>query len=183
MHIGQPLLRFLRAGIFAAVCVTVSAGLHRLAGGESISWLGYTAAALFIGAGAYVLAGRQRGITTILSACLTSQVLLHILFTLGADPAGAGTHTHHQPMAMVLLHAAAAGVSAVWLARGDAALAAFFDYLLLWLAPALIAFMAAAIPLVTSLVVRAKAECPRRSQLTGLALVAPRRGPPACVLI
>lgn len=174
MDVGYPVFRAMRAAIFAAVCVAVSATLHRLASPEPIGALAILGGILLVGLGAYALADRTRGPIVITLACATGQLFLHLLFNLGAT----GTHSHASPTAMVLLHLAAAGASAAWLTRGETALATFVDYLCMWLCPILLRFIS------TYTITRPQIRVfnsvvmlpPRTAEIV---LAAPRRGPPA----
>lgn len=125
MHVGRPLLRSLRAAVFAVACVLVSAALHVLAGGAAVR-LGTLAAALALTwLGAFLLGGRQRGMDVLLGACFAAQYGMHHLFTAGAEPVAPmlTEQGHGSWLGMVLVHAVAAVGSAWWLARGDSVLA------------------------------------------------------------
>ncbi|MBB6173359.1 hypothetical protein HNR23_003419 [Nocardiopsis mwathae] len=136
MRLDQPIIRGLRAGLFATVCVAVSAGLHVSAGGAPVDWRTLGPAVLIIGAVGYALAGGRRGLGQIMAAAFTAQYGLHHLFGAGAaapsatpaaaDPAG-GTLHHTMDggpgLAMLLVHTFAALVTAWWLERGESDLA------------------------------------------------------------
>ncbi|MEO3767599.1 hypothetical protein [Streptomyces sp. B5E4] len=88
-------LRLLRAAVFTAVCVVLSAGGHVLASNESVPlWtLGVAAALVF--AVAVPLAGRERSLPGIAALLAVGQIGLHGLFGLGqhcAVGAAAGGH-------------------------------------------------------------------------------------------
>ncbi|MFD7428983.1 hypothetical protein [Streptomyces sp. NPDC059814] len=78
-------LRLLRAAVFAAVCVALSAAGHALASCAAVP--GWTLLAGFLGilAVAVALAGRERSLPSIAAALAGGQIALHTLF-------GAGTH-------------------------------------------------------------------------------------------
>lgn len=102
-HVGRPHLRALRAGVFAVVCVLLSAGLHTAAGGGAVELPVLAGATAATWAGAYALAARRRGRGALLTACLVAQYGLHNLFTgpepppAGAATGPAGHHTGHLP--------------------------------------------------------------------------------------
>ncbi|WUS98076.1 hypothetical protein OHA46_15945 [Streptomyces sp. NBC_00708] len=79
-------LRLLRAAVFAAVCVALSAAGHALAACATVPW--WTLLAAFIGvlAVAVPLAGRERSLPSIATALAGGQLALHTVF-------GVGTHT------------------------------------------------------------------------------------------
>ncbi|MCF2530965.1 hypothetical protein [Yinghuangia soli] len=154
MHIGQPGFRAMRAVVFAAVCVFASLGLHMYAGGAPVRPLAVVALLGTTSLGAFALAGRQRGLGTLLVACGAVQYGLHHVFGMAAGHAaradGAerteyvmsavdGTqamvltavadHTGAHAAAtsdvrMLVVHVLMALFSAMWLAQGDRALAA-----------------------------------------------------------
>ncbi|MER5883811.1 hypothetical protein ABT160_08275 [Streptomyces sp. NPDC001941] len=76
-------LRLLRAALFAAVCVVLSALGHALAACATVP--GWTLAAGFLGVLAVTvpLAGRERSLPTIATALAGGQFALHALFGLG----------------------------------------------------------------------------------------------------
>lgn len=133
----------MRAGVFAAVGVGLSAAGHAAVAGDSPSLLGL----LIGGAGtlaiARLLTGRERRFGAILGWLLWAQIALHLLFELtgphgGTSAVGAG-EAHHAvavPSAapesgawMLLAHLLAATASAWWLRQGESAV--FFTVRLL----------------------------------------------------
>ncbi|MFG2671447.1 hypothetical protein ACPXCP_26820 [Streptomyces sp. DT20] len=78
-------LRLLRAAVFAAVCVALSAAGHAMAACAAVP--GWTLLAGFLGilAVAVALAGRERSLPSIAAALAAGQIALHTLF-------GVGTH-------------------------------------------------------------------------------------------
>lgn len=144
---GRPLFRAVRAGVFAVVCVAVSLAVHVLAGGALVrpGVLGATIALTAVGA--YLLAGRQRGFAGLLAACFAAQYGMHRVFSLAVAeamphdivmpaPPGASPMPGHghgggfwPDVAMLLLHALTAVVSAWWLEREEAALATLLHLL------------------------------------------------------
>ncbi|MCH6161544.1 hypothetical protein [Streptomyces marispadix] len=98
-------LRLVRAAVFTAVCVTLSAAGHSLTGGQRMPlWsLGLGFAVVF--AVAAPLAGRERSLPGIAALLAAGQLALHTLFSCGraaagsgaasSAPAHAGTHGTH----------------------------------------------------------------------------------------
>ncbi|MFJ4962571.1 hypothetical protein ACIP6P_08925 [Streptomyces sp. NPDC088729] len=85
-------LRLMRAAVFAAACVVLSAGGHAFAAGAPVP--AWTLLAGFLGvlAVATALAGRERSLVSIAGALAGGQVALHVLFASGghgAAPAAA----------------------------------------------------------------------------------------------
>ncbi|MEV0491199.1 hypothetical protein [Streptomyces atratus] len=82
-------LRLLRAAVFTAVCVALSAAGHALASCASVPW--WTLLAGFLGVFAVVvaLAGRERSLPSIAAALAGGQLALHTLFGLGTHSASA----------------------------------------------------------------------------------------------
>ncbi|MER6911407.1 hypothetical protein ABT354_07035 [Streptomyces sp. NPDC000594] len=75
--------RLLRAAVFAAVCVALSATGHALAACATVPW--WTLPTGFLGVFALVLpfAGRTRSLGAVAAALGTGQLALHVLFGLG----------------------------------------------------------------------------------------------------
>ncbi|MET9242461.1 hypothetical protein [Nonomuraea sp. NPDC003709] len=116
-------MRAIRAAVFAAVCVLVSAALHGLAGGDPVRAGTLLGALALTWTGAFLLAGRQRGMEVLLAACFAAQYGMHLLFGAGAADVPP-PHEHATGVGMFLVHAMTAVISAWWLARGECALAA-----------------------------------------------------------
>ncbi|MFF7495116.1 hypothetical protein [Streptomyces rubiginosohelvolus] len=95
-------LRLMRAAVFTAVCVVLSAAGHILAAGTAVP--AWTLLAGFLGvlAVAALLAGRERSLPGIVGALAGGQILLHVLFAYGSHgsaPAGtAGTTSGDNPL-------------------------------------------------------------------------------------
>jgi hypothetical protein len=176
VHVGQPLIRGLRALVFAVACVAVTAALHFIAGGSPIGSGAFAAAVAVLTPPAYGIGGRQRGAGALTAACALAQSGLHAWFILASG------HAHLVPgPAMTLAHALAMGATAVWLARGDAALAAFLELLVIAFGPGLWPrLLETAGPVLPP---RRIAPAPEgvRPQLLLLATAVPRRGPPTAV--
>jgi hypothetical protein len=178
VHIDQPLIRGFRALVFAVVCVAASAGLHFAAGGALIDAPLFAAALLPVTAGAFLLGGRQRGLAAVLAACAAAQAGLHVGFAFSTG------HLHHLSLTPLMLtaHALALVVSALWLTRGEAALAAFLDLLVLTFTPALlIRLLDAAGPALPPRPLTGSFERVRPHLLL-LASAASRRGPPVALV-
>ncbi|MEU9946837.1 hypothetical protein [Streptomyces sp. NPDC047939] len=79
-------MRLLRAAVFAAVCVALSAAGHALAACATVPWWTLLAGFLGILAVTAPLAGRERSLPSIAGALAGGQLVLHTLF-------GVGTHT------------------------------------------------------------------------------------------
>ncbi|MBL1093384.1 hypothetical protein JK360_29325 [Streptomyces sp. 9-7] len=135
MH-ASPVMRILRAAVFAAVCLTLSAAGHQLAAGSAPPvWADATGflAVLVLG---YLLSARERSLLGIGGAMLTTQGGLHLAFDAAQTPARRlattstpmGMHAtrmmaHPHPMAhAAAAHVAAALLASWWLRRGEAAL-------------------------------------------------------------
>lgn len=89
-------LRLVRAAVFTAVCVVLSAVGHALASCASVPWWALCAGFLLVFAAAAPLAGRRRSLPGIAGALAGGQLALHALFGLGqhtatARPADADT--------------------------------------------------------------------------------------------
>ncbi|MFK8906478.1 hypothetical protein [Streptomyces sp. YS-3] len=86
-------LRLLRAALFAAVCVVLSALGHSLAACATVPWWTLLAGFLGVFAVAASLAGRERALPSIAGALAAGQLALHSLFGVGQHTAavsGAG---------------------------------------------------------------------------------------------
>ncbi|MEV6548839.1 hypothetical protein AB0M57_09015 [Streptomyces sp. NPDC051597] len=84
-------LRLLRAALFAAVCVVLSALGHVLAACATVPWWTLLAGFLGVFALASVLAGRERSLPSIAGALAAGQLALHTLFGIGQHTAAAAT--------------------------------------------------------------------------------------------
>ncbi|CAM5506050.1 hypothetical protein SAVIM338S_03699 [Streptomyces avidinii] len=92
-----PGLRLIRAAVFTAVCVVLSAAGHALASCATVPWWSLGAGFLTVLAVAAPLAGRRRSLPGIAAALAFGQLALHSLFGLGqhgaALPAGGASTT------------------------------------------------------------------------------------------
>ncbi|GIH67530.1 MFS transporter [Microbispora siamensis] len=130
MPVTSP-LRLARAAAFTAVCLGLGVVAHLFSGGV------VTPGALALGlpavfAAALPLSGRERTLRAILPLLAALQVALHALFAL-SSPASSpwhviaghvmAGHAHAGPgFGMLLGHGWAVVLTALWLARGEAAL-------------------------------------------------------------
>ena len=118
--------RLLRAATFSVVCTGLGVIAHLFGGGT------VTASALAVGmvavfAAATVLAGRERAPAVIVTALVTTQVTVHLVLTFVPQYAhvASGQHFHSglvPGMGMLVVHAWAAGLTGLWLSRGETAL-------------------------------------------------------------
>ncbi|MGC4971691.1 hypothetical protein ACLQ2D_02130 [Streptomyces sp. DT199] len=74
--------RAVRAAVFAAVCVLLSALGHSMMSGSAVPWWAMAAAFVGVGGGAWGLAGRERGILLVVSVAVAAQTLLHVSYSL-----------------------------------------------------------------------------------------------------
>ncbi|MFG3495981.1 hypothetical protein [Streptomyces sp. NPDC047928] len=114
--------RLLRAAVFTAVCLVLSALGHVLAACESVPW--WTLAAGFLGVFVVALpfTGRERSLPVIAAALAGGQLALHTLFGLGQQH-GAAQAAHGGPADDALIRAAArlvCGAGMAALSPGDA---------------------------------------------------------------
>lgn len=86
-----PGLRLIRAAVFTAVCVVLSAAGHALASCATVPWWSLCAGFLAVFAVAAPLAGRRRSLPGMAAALAGGQLALHTLFGLGQHTtAGSG---------------------------------------------------------------------------------------------
>lgn len=121
--------RLIRSSAFALVATWVAALGHLVGGGgvpdPAILFLG----ALVIGFSGMGLAHRQRTWPAIFGVLALSQLAFHLLFSMDVHAMSGSPMPDMDPLRMLALHAVAAGLSAVVLARGDAAIFALFHAL------------------------------------------------------
>ncbi|QFY08838.1 hypothetical protein GBF35_21090 [Nonomuraea phyllanthi] len=126
MPSASSALRLARAVVFATVCGAVSAAGHALAGGGLVPFEVYLAGVLAALGLAYLIDGRERGPAAVLTATVSTQMVLHQLFDRLAPasaPSMAHGHAAAAPTAgMALVHLTAAALTAWWLHRGERAL-------------------------------------------------------------
>ncbi|MGP3937690.1 MFS transporter [Nonomuraea sp. KM88] len=172
-------LRLARTTVFAVVCLGLGVAAHVLGGAPvpAPAAAGGLAVALVA---AYALAGRERSITVILPLLAALQVVMHVLFSMShaATPHQPAGHLHSglvPDLGMLVAHGWAVAMTALWLARGEAALWSLLRrlvvrLLVIWLPPLTTPFST---PLWT-------AE-PRELRPAVLRHVVSRRGPPRVV--
>ncbi|MFI6350400.1 hypothetical protein [Streptomyces sp. NPDC050560] len=85
-------LRLLRAALFAAVCVGLSAVGHALAGGETPAASALAAGWLAVTCAAVPFAGRRRSARSLAPALFGGQLALHVLFALASRVPSGGVH-------------------------------------------------------------------------------------------
>ncbi|WP_230881856.1 MFS transporter [Planomonospora sp. ID91781] len=189
---ASPLLRITRAAAFAAVCIGLSTAAHLLAGGAICAQSAAGGLVLAFTAG-LAAAGRERPLAVILPLLAGVQVALHVLFSLthaslthaslthaapAAEVAGITGHAHTglaPSLGMLIAHGWAVALTALWLARGEAALWALLRRLPLRLRRLLRVFrLPDPVPFLTA--TSAEPVAPRRTTLLRHAVH--RRGPP-----
>ncbi|MGW1197965.1 hypothetical protein ACWD4B_19315 [Streptomyces sp. NPDC002536] len=75
--------RTVRAAVFAAACVLLTALGHAMMSGAPVPWWALTSGSAAAGGTAWFLADRERGLRTVASAAVTTQAVLHSWFSLG----------------------------------------------------------------------------------------------------
>ncbi|MCH0539126.1 hypothetical protein I3F58_06050 [Streptomyces sp. MUM 203J] len=175
-------LRLMRAALFAAVCVVLSATGHASQTAHRVP-LGslLTAFALTCGL-AWVFGGRRRGAWSIGTGLLAVQGALHLTFA-GARGHHGGGHGGGASLADALptpgmtgAHLLAAAVCGLWLACGEAALFRLARTAFVPLRPPLTAVRLPLAPRPPRPVPRSRADQPTRGAV--LARARTRRGPP-----
>ncbi|MGW2045839.1 hypothetical protein ACWCPF_11725 [Streptomyces sp. NPDC001858] len=73
-------LRLARVGVFAAVCVVITALGHSMMSGDLLPWWVLGPAFAGAAAGTWWLTGRERGAWTVVGTTVAAQGLLHVLF-------------------------------------------------------------------------------------------------------
>ncbi|MFI5822311.1 hypothetical protein ACIA8I_24910 [Streptomyces rishiriensis] len=91
--------RTVRAAVFAAVCVLLAALGHVLMSGSTVPWWTMSAGFAATSAVGWTLAGRERGLPTVVSVVVAAQGALHSAFSWSGSPApGPGTGLPAQSM-------------------------------------------------------------------------------------
>ncbi|MFB9724827.1 hypothetical protein [Planobispora longispora] len=173
----MPVLRLMRAAVFAVACVMASLGMHMLAGGAAVDPAVLAGTVPPIMGGAFVLARRQRGLSVLLTAAFAAQYGLHHVFSAAAAPQPLPAHAHGglaADVAMLLAHAVTASLSAYWLERGESALAT----LLRLLVASVLVLLVGRAPVVRPAVSPPSAETGPSFVTRLLAAAVSRRGPP-----
>ncbi|MEV5424974.1 hypothetical protein AB0K85_19600 [Streptomyces cellulosae] len=138
--------RTVRAAVFAAVCVLLAALGHVLMSGSHVPGWTLGAGAVATGVAGWCLAGRERGLPTVVGVAVVAQTGLHQVFSTGA-PVGEAHGMHaahmgreHPPVAgsedlalvassgsggsssgMLAAHLLAALLTGLWLGHGERA--------------------------------------------------------------
>ncbi|OIK28377.1 hypothetical protein [Streptomyces malaysiense] len=90
--------RAVRAGVFAAACVVLAALGHATMSGTPVPWWAVVAGAVGTGAAGWLMAGRERGRTSIVAVVTAAQMVLHETFSLAQSWAsGPGPTPHAGP--------------------------------------------------------------------------------------
>ncbi len=124
----RAILRPLRAAVFAAVCVALTASGHELEGGHTVGLLACGVGFVVVFVGALLAGGRERPAIVIMAALFAGQAGLHLLFTRLDGP----TPTDMPGMpgmpgmpvfdpGMLVMHLGIAVAAGWWLRRGEAA--------------------------------------------------------------
>ncbi|MFI0257744.1 PE-PGRS family protein [Streptomyces sp. NPDC017056] len=87
--IAGRVLRGLRAGVFAAVCVLLAALGHALMSDAPVPWWLVPGAVAVTAGGTWCLAGRERGPLFVTALTLAAQAALHAAFSFGQSVASA----------------------------------------------------------------------------------------------
>lgn len=82
--------RTVRAAVFAVVCVLLAALGHVMMSGGTVPWWALGASGAVIGGAGWCLAGRERGLTLIVSAVVAAQAVLHSVFSLAQSSGSLG---------------------------------------------------------------------------------------------
>ena len=169
--------RLLRAVAFAAIATQLAALGHLAGGGGSPDAAVLLAGGATIGAIATGLTGRRRGWSSIFGVLLACQIAFHLLFCVDVHAMAGGAHPllPTDPFRMVTFHLIAAALSALVLARGDAALFGLFTALRRFV-------LMGCRPIVVDLPPQwiSRSARPSSPRPAGVLLSAsPRRGPPA----
>ncbi len=175
--------RLARAAAFAAVCLGLSVMAHVLAGG-SVSVPTATVALALAFAAALAVSGCERTLAVILPVLAGAQAGLHVLFSLAhaASPAEMIGHVHSgllPGLGMLVAHGWAVGLTALWLARGEAVLWALLRRLGVRLRRVLVVVVT---PAYTSFLTAGAIE-PGVLRPAVLRHVVSRRGPPRIVTV
>ncbi|MDD9377434.1 hypothetical protein M8Z33_12355 [Streptomyces sp. ZAF1911] len=116
-----PGLRLIRAAVFTAVCVVLSAVGHALASCATVPWWSLCAGFLAVFAVAAPLAGRRRSLPGIAAALAGGQLALHTVFGLGQHTtASAGGSTASETSLAALAAQLVCGGNSVPLHPADA---------------------------------------------------------------
>ncbi|MFD6471354.1 hypothetical protein [Streptomyces goshikiensis] len=103
--------RAIRAAMFAVTCVLLASLGHVLMSRTAVAWWAMAVAVAAVGAAAWVLADRERGLVSVTAATVAVQAALHTGFSMAqaaAHPSGPGGGTAAPPGAGGHVHSMAA---------------------------------------------------------------------------
>ncbi|MFJ5997271.1 hypothetical protein [Streptomyces sp. NPDC092370] len=89
--------RTIRAAVFAAVCVVLAALGHVMMSGDHVHPSTLVAGWAVTGVAGWCLAGRERGLRTVVAVAVAVQTALHSAFSLGPPPAARATDSKDMP--------------------------------------------------------------------------------------
>ncbi|MFJ4514470.1 hypothetical protein [Streptomyces sp. NPDC088816] len=87
--------RTARAGVFAAVCVLLAALGHAAMSASAVPWWAVAAGVIVTGLAGWLLAGRERGRTLIVTVVTAAQAVLHETFSWARSSASGPTAMSH----------------------------------------------------------------------------------------
>ncbi|MBD0745044.1 hypothetical protein [Streptomyces sp. CBMA152] len=90
--------RTVRAAMFAALCVLLTAFGHALMSGAPVPWWALGCATVATGGTAWCLAGRERGFGQVVAVAVATQAVLHELFSVAQEAAGPSMASMSMPM-------------------------------------------------------------------------------------
>ncbi|MGP9022395.1 hypothetical protein ACT1U9_28830 [Streptomyces sp. BR1] len=90
--------RTVRAAMFAALCVLLTAFGHALMSGAPVPWWALGCATVATGGTAWCLAGRERGFGQVVAVAVVAQAVLHELFSVAQEAAGPSMASMSMPM-------------------------------------------------------------------------------------
>ncbi|WBO62865.1 hypothetical protein [Streptomyces camelliae] len=108
--------RTVRAAVFAACCVLLTALGHVMMSGTAVPWWAMTAGVVATGGMAWRLAGRERGPLLVVSVAVATQAVLHSSFSLAqavAHPAPSGGRSLAQQWLTYLLCGSPSGAGSM----------------------------------------------------------------------
>jgi hypothetical protein len=200
--------RTVRAAVFAAVCVLLAALGHVLMSGQHVPAWALAAGVAMTGAAGWCLAGRERGLPTVVAVVVAAQTALHEGFSLVQSTTSAGgamgpmdmgsMHMHsmdamdmthmgagHTSSAaaasssgMLAAHLLAALLCGLWLAYGERAAFRLLRAVAGWLAAPLRLLLATPAPAHPPLLGRPRRRSDRAPRLLLLGHAITTRGPP-----
>ncbi|MFV2121991.1 hypothetical protein ACE14D_27630, partial [Streptomyces sp. Act-28] len=132
MTASRSSIRVLRAALFAAVCVVLSATGHALQSAHPVPVRSLLVAFGSAWAFAWAAASRRRGAASTGCGLAVVQAGMHLMFSTAQGRHGHAAHPGHfghhgeaaallPPSGMLMAHLAAAALCGVWLARGERA--------------------------------------------------------------